>query len=227
MDVLTQTIWDFMSAAYRKGLLDESLSLAGKAMPADMDLGDALGTMEEFLVSADFSGLETLSETILPSIIKALSTDEALVGLKEAIVILGPAIQDQATNGGMDAKTMLNTGIIVGKSLMALRPVVPVLLPVLTSLYSDQIKEFVKNQAGTMMAGALNAGCKAIINNPDITAKVMADIFSAIDVQSLGQALATLIKELPAHRPPLARLTMMTFVKGSGIRLLRRIGGKK
>ena len=227
MDVLTQTIWDFMAAAYRKGLLDEVLSLTGNAMPADMDLGDALGTMEEFLVSADFSGLENLSETILPSIINALSTDEALVGLKEAIVLLGPVIQDQATNGDGDAKAMLDTGITVGKSLMALRPVVLALLPVLTSLYSDQIKGFIKDQAGSMMAGALNAGCKAIINNPDITAKVLADIFSAIDVKSLGQALAILIRELPIHRPPLARLTLMTFIKGSGMRVLRRIGVKK
>ncbi len=221
MEVLSKTVWDFMEAAHKSGLLDELLVLSGGLTGPDFDLGEMLGNIEDSLVDADFSSFEEIFREVVPPMLRALTDEEVLINLKVFVGALKPVLEKTVSGGDGELKALTETAGAIAKGIVSLRPVVLALLPVFAELYGPQIKTFFEEKAGGIMARAINSGAAAVNKHPAVATRVMSDLYNTIDADSFRKASDILVNGLLDQKPPLAAFTVTTIVKRARTRLLK------
>jgi len=110
MQELTRAMWDFMEGAYRQGLLDELLGMAGGLMDPEMDLGDAMGDFEDALSEADFAPFEEMSREVLAPVMSALADEEVIEGLHVFVTTMRPVIEGVVQGAGGDIRLIAEMG---------------------------------------------------------------------------------------------------------------------
>ena len=129
MERETQIVWDFMSNAYNRGVLDAALSLAGGLMPRDVDVGELLAQMEDALVQADMSGFERLfGKTLVPAM-EAFSGKNVMSGLRVLMAVMREPAQWLVRASGNDPAMALQKVQAAVSRLGVFKPAAMVLYP--------------------------------------------------------------------------------------------------
>jgi len=223
MDELTISVQEFIQEAYKSGLLDEMLSLSGEISGDDIDLGDALGGLEDVLKDADFTMFEMLSKELVPPLLNALNNEKALEGLRIIVVALKPLLSKYVQNGG-DLKDLAEMAGNVGKILLGLKPVLTVLIPALLEKYRPMIEYMITANAGSIVGGAINSGTSAVNRNPNMIVQLISDMFSSVSSTQFREATDTLVAGFLDQKPPLAQWTATTVAKRTKKRILGKRG---
>jgi len=218
MEAVTRAVWDFMHSAYNKGVLDEILAIAGQFLDPEMDLGEQLGNFEDALTGANFTAFENFSRGGMVPVLQALSQDDAMEGLSTFISAAKSLVEAGQRKDG-DVKEHLKVVAMIGKGLLALKPVVLAVLPVIAKVYGPAVVGLVDKHLGGKAAGAINSACAAINTNPRITSHVLSDLFAGVDGETFRRAMDTIVGTFLDQRPPLAGWTAATVVRRARKRL--------
>lgn len=225
-DALTRAVWEFMAGAYRRGLLDEMLSLAGMLLDPEIDLGTILGDFEDNLTAADFGPFEEMSRDVLLPTLQALSREEVLDGLRVIITGVRPFVERavQASDGnGPEIGTVVEH---LRRHLQALRTVGMALLPVVAKVYGPAVGRAIAQQGGGLAAEAVNAAAAAVEKNPETATRFIADLFAGVDGRAFRSAADTLLGAVLDQRPPLVGWAAATVVTRARNRVLSGRGGR-
>jgi hypothetical protein len=220
MEVVTGAVWDFMHSAYNKGVLDEILAIVGQFLDPGMDLGEHLGNLEDALTEADFAPFEKMSREVMVPMLRALAQDDAMEGLTMFISSIRSLVEDG------DVKEHLKVVGVIGKGLLALKPVVVALVPVIAKVYGPVVLKFMEHDLGSKAASAINSACTAINADPRIACHVISDLFAGVDGEAFRMAMDTIVGGFLDQRPPLAGWTAATVVKRARKRLEERRRGR-
>jgi len=220
MEGLTRAVWDFMEGSYRKGVLDELLSLVGALSDPEADLGEQLGAFEDRLSDADFAGFEEMSAEVLTPLLQALADEEVLESLNVLLITTRPVINGIMERVGGDTKVIKETLALMKQNLVCLKTVAVALTPVLTKVYGPKAETFIKERGGGLAANLINNFCGTINRNPEITARVVSDLFAAVDGKAYGTAADTVVGAVLDQKPPLIEWTASTLAKRARKRLL-------
>ena len=220
MEGLTRAVWDFMEGSYRKGVLDELLSLVGALSDPEADLGEQLGDFEDRLSEADFAGFEEMSTDVLRPLLQALADDEVLESLNVLLITARPVIDGIMERVGGDTKVMKEMLALMKQNLMCLKTVAVAVTPVLAKAYGPSVEKFIREKGGVMAANATNAACVTVNRNPEIVTRVISEFFTWVDGRAFGEAAGTIVGAMLDQKPPLIEWSASTFVKRARKRLL-------
>lgn len=220
MEALTRAVWDFMEGAYRQGLLDDLLDLVGALSDPDADVGELLGNFEDRLRDANFGRFEDMSREVLTPVLQALAAEEVLQSLHVLLITSRPLIDGVLERAGGDGKVLKEMLGLVKQNLICLKTVAAALMPVLVQIYGPAVESFVKERAGALTAGIVNAACVSINRNPEIAARMISDFFAGVEGRALGTAADTVVGAVLDQKPPLIGWTASTLVKRGRKRLL-------
>ncbi len=223
MEELTRAAWDFMTGAYKKGLLDEILALSGGMLNPDTDLGEVLGDMEDTLSAADFAPFEEKSKEIIIPALQALSEEEVIEALMVLITTLRPLLERAVQNAGGDPGVIPGMAENIKKNLIAAKTVVNALLPVLAKGSGPLVEKFLKEKAGGMAAEAVNTACRAMAREPETVSRFVSALFAGVDRGAFKTAASTVAGAVMEQRPPLVRWTASMV---AGMTRKRLLGGR-
>jgi len=246
LEGLSAAVWGFLEGAYRKGVLDEALGLAGGFMDPAADLGQALGDFEDALSQADFGPLEKWSAELLTPLLQVLSREEVLENLgvllrqvQSLLTRVPPAASKR--NARSQAPPRLGAGAVpatggearalaamvreAGTTLAALGSLARALLPVLTKFYHPAAGEFLEKRAGPLVSEVLNAASKAASAHPEAVSRFISRVFAGLDGRAFRAAADVIAEAVLDERPPLAQWTAATVTKRVRKRVQTRRGG--
>jgi hypothetical protein len=225
LDESSRAVFGAMRAAYKTGLLDEFLSLAGTLMGSDADTVELMGNAEETLTETDLAPIAAaLSEVLLP-LAGALSGERAAEAARYLLSNLRPAVEKAVSESGGDPALLQEKARQTADSLRALVPVARAVAPDLLRAAALSLDPRLGEKAGRAV-GALVSANLSIINtvndsDPEIISRFAAGVAQAVDPAEARRAAAVLMRVLFEHRPRPLRFLARTVSRRSGKRLGR------
>lgn len=225
-DALTGAVWGFLAGAYRKGVLDEALALAGGLLDPKIDLGQALGDFEDALSQADFGSLERMSAEVLAPLLQALSDEKVLESLHVLLLGARPLVAAAVRAAGGDVRALTAAAGGLAGILAALKPVARAVLPVAARACRPAVEAFLEERAGPTLTAALNAACRAAGRHSEAVSRFVSRVFAGVDGPAFRAAADVVVDAVLDERPPLAQWTAATVTKRVRKRVQARRGGR-
>lgn len=216
MEAQSLALWNFLSLAYRRGLIDELMPLIGRMMDPDAELGDFLSQLEDNLADADFGSFEGLWQETMQPTIASLTNEAAIDTLRAILKILQPLFDIAAENRNALTQTI--------HDVMELKPQLGALLPAVGVLTSSAAKQMFRADAGQRAGSAVNNACVALASvharEPELVNRFFAGFFSTINPHVFRQATDIILGGFLDQRPHVLGWTFRTLAT----RLKRRLG---
>jgi len=205
MDETTEAVWRAMRAAYKYGLMDEMLGLAGTLMPPGMDQIEMLGDAEESLMQTDLAKVAGMLDGTLVPLARAMAEEEVVEAMKNLLLTFKPLIEGVVAASGGDATVIRDRLQGVQENLLALRPVAQAALPAFFQAASPHMEEFLRDKAGPAVGGAINAQTaslnRLVETNPRAIPAFLEGVSATVDAAEIRKAASALLPVLIAHRP--------------------------
>ncbi|MEW6555290.1 MAG: hypothetical protein AB1384_13520 [Actinomycetota bacterium] len=227
MDEKSEAVWQAMRAAYKAGLTDEILGVAGALMPPGMDQIEMLGDAEDHLMRADLTALAGMLDDMLIPLARALAGQEAVEAMKNLLLTAKPLVEGIVVVSGGDATVIRDRLLEMRASLLALRPILRAATPGVLKAASPHVEEFLRNKAGPAVGGMINAQLAGLerLNetSPRAIPAFLEGISATVDIAAMKKAASVLFPVLLAHRPKLFKWLVQEIL----IRMRQYLGAIK
>gem|GEM_PF-1796252 len=227
MEERSEAVWQAMRAAYKSGLMDEMLDLAGALMPPDMDQIEMMGEAEERLMQADLAATAGMMDEMLIPLARVMAREEVVEAMKSLLLTFKPAIMGAVSASGGDVTLLRERLQAVQASLLALRPVAQVAAPAALQAASPRLEGFLLDKAGPAVGNMINAQCAGlnhlIETNPRAIPAFLRGVAETVDSAEMRKAASALFGILLAHRPK----PLKWLVREIAMRTRKRFGAAK
>ena len=199
MESQSTALWNFLSIAYRKGLLDELTPLLGAMTDPDAELGGLLAKLEDVVAPIDLAPFDRTWRDKIEPALRAFSDEQAMDALKLIVATLRPAL----IGDGGGIRVVLD----LAQSLAPLKPALIVILPAAIKAAAPFLESFLREQAGRIIGSAIGAACIAVnelnTRDPGILKKFCTDLFATLDRDEFRKTLDIVLGNVLDQKPAL------------------------
>lgn len=209
MDRRSQAIWDLTRAAYKHGLLDELMGLAGSMVDPDLNVEEALDDLRNKMLEKGFDFIAGFLDEALVPVAKAMAEEEVIEAMKNLLIVFRPFLEELVDRPGGSLIERIEISRDITRNAIALKPIAAASAPAFMKMASPARDEFLEERAGQLMGNSINSFNAAInaINerDPEIISGFMSSLVKTIDAKEAGKAMRILMRSLLEHKPPLFR----------------------
>lgn len=227
MDPQAKILWDFLETAFRTGLLDKVIDLAGIVASKDMDdMSKAFDSLEDiFLNMEDTAAMEEKFD-IAYQAMAALTDEDIMDGLESMVTLIMPILRLVKMQSGIqDLLTPEKIAVIQDKSANLARAFVMIgttgVKMYMTRVAGKSAREY-GQELGRVLNQFTNLSNEIADGVSGGTTGFMAGIFDEIDGEALRHMTDAMTDGFLAQRPPITKWMASTAFKMAKSRLTKR-----
>ena len=226
MNTQSKALWDFLAMAYERGLSDEFLKLFGpKMFNPSKDLVENLGEVEDLVMDLDLSKMNEVLDQWMEPVLKSLTDEEIIDGMKFLLVKFGPGIK---TIIG-DDQDLMESGKNIFKLMMLAKKMILLFGPIAVSVATPFIMDALKGngercgaQAGKLLNSFAKASNEFDKADPEFLSDFARGFEKEIDSSEVNKAADRIVGVVLDQKPQMVRFAFRTFAA----RMKRKFGNK-